>query len=265
MKKLKISELPICTTLKGLFTIGTDSQNRSVKVSLQFVEDRVAQSVSAADKATEDARAATQTAQASGQRAEQSSQAADTAAAQAQTARSEAEEATEEARNAAQAADREAQAAKSATDEAKEATDASKEATAAAVSATEESVQATEDARAATEETLAKIAVLVPSALSVVCVSRLTLGNVTPVRIKAVLSPVTAMKNVIYISDGGSVEVSTDGVMRAVKKGFSRVHIIPTMNTALARTCLVEVGEPTLRSVSRTGLRLTQSGCFRLT
>ena len=40
MKKIKISELPLCSTLKGLFTIGTDSQNRSVKVSLQFVEDK---------------------------------------------------------------------------------------------------------------------------------------------------------------------------------------------------------------------------------
>ena len=41
MKKLKISELPICSTLAGLFTIGVDNLNRSVKVSLQFVEDKV--------------------------------------------------------------------------------------------------------------------------------------------------------------------------------------------------------------------------------
>ena len=48
MKKLKISELPICSTLAGLFTIGVDNLNRSVKVSLQFVEDKVTEAVSKA-------------------------------------------------------------------------------------------------------------------------------------------------------------------------------------------------------------------------
>ena len=33
MRKIKISELPLCSSLEGLFTIGTDDQNRSVKVS----------------------------------------------------------------------------------------------------------------------------------------------------------------------------------------------------------------------------------------
>lgn len=31
MKKIKISELPICSTLKGLFTIGTDAQKQERK------------------------------------------------------------------------------------------------------------------------------------------------------------------------------------------------------------------------------------------
>ena len=35
MKKIKISELPLYSSIKGLFTIGTDSQNKSVKVSLE--------------------------------------------------------------------------------------------------------------------------------------------------------------------------------------------------------------------------------------
>ena len=52
MKKIKISELPLCSTLKGLFTIGTDSQNRSVKVSLQFVEDKTNTAVANAETAT---------------------------------------------------------------------------------------------------------------------------------------------------------------------------------------------------------------------
>ena len=35
MKKIKISELPLYSSIKGLFTIGTDSENASVKVSLE--------------------------------------------------------------------------------------------------------------------------------------------------------------------------------------------------------------------------------------
>lgn len=41
MKKIKLSELPICTSLKGLFTLGTDANNRSVRVSLEFIKSMV--------------------------------------------------------------------------------------------------------------------------------------------------------------------------------------------------------------------------------
>lgn len=216
MKKLKISELPLVSSLKGLFTIGVDNQNRSVKVSLQFVEDKTTEAVSNADTATK--------------RATASADAAD--------------KSKNEADTAAQAA--------------KEATDAAKTATA-------ETVQATQAANEAIEKTLAKIAVPVPSGLSVECLDRITIGNVMPVRIRAVLSPETAMKNLIYISDNRAVEVSTDGVLTPVSKGRSKVHVIPTMNTALARTLLIEVGEPRLRLSSVTALRFTQAGGFRLT
>lgn len=40
MKKIKVSELPVGTTLKGLYTLGTDVNNNSVKVSLEFVEEK---------------------------------------------------------------------------------------------------------------------------------------------------------------------------------------------------------------------------------
>lgn len=38
MKKIKISELPLCNSFKGLFTIGTDKSNRSVKVPLDEID-----------------------------------------------------------------------------------------------------------------------------------------------------------------------------------------------------------------------------------
>ena len=41
MKKIKLSELPICRSLKGLFTIGTDENNRSVRVSLDFIKNEL--------------------------------------------------------------------------------------------------------------------------------------------------------------------------------------------------------------------------------
>lgn len=51
IKKVKISELPLADTLKGLYTIGVDALNRSVKVSLEFVEKAVDKANAAADKA----------------------------------------------------------------------------------------------------------------------------------------------------------------------------------------------------------------------
>lgn len=195
MKKLKISELPICSTLAGLFTIGVDNLNRSVKVSLQFVEDKVTEAVSKAMAATTSANSAAQA----------------------------------------------AQTAKTAAD------------------------KATAAAQAATADVLAKIAILIPSALTVEAPRRITWGNMERFVIKTVLSPVTAMRNLIFISDNKAVEVSTDGVLTPVAKGVSRVHVIPTQNTALARTCVIEVGDPRLRLSSQTALRFTQAGGLRLT
>ena len=195
MKKLKISELPICSTLVGLFTIGVDNLNRSVKVSLQFVEDKVTEAVSKAMAATTSANSAAQA----------------------------------------------AQTAKTATE------------------------TATAQAQAATADVLAKIAILIPSALTVEAPRRITWGNMERFVIKTVLSPVTAMRNLIFISDNKAVEVSTDGVLTPVAKGVSRVHVIPTQNTALARTCVIEVGDPRLRLSSQTALRFTQAGGLRLT
>jgi hypothetical protein len=174
MKKIKISELPLYQSLKGLFVMGTDVNNRSVKVNLEFIESETTKAVKDADTATA--------------------------------------------------------AAKSATDK--------------------------------VLDTLGKI---VPTGLFVESVPRLTLGNVNPVYLKAVLSPDTALKNLIYISDNRAVEVGLDGRISILNKGVSRVHIIPTCNTALARTVLIEVGEPTLRLVTtRRQMRFTQSGALRM-
>ena len=53
-KKIRVSALPEATTLKGLYTIGVDKDNRSVKAGLEFVE-------AAADNANEAAESARKT------------------------------------------------------------------------------------------------------------------------------------------------------------------------------------------------------------
>lgn len=265
MKKIRISELPLYQSLKGLFVMGTDANNRSVKVNLEFIETETSQAVQDAQAATAQASTAAGLATEATKAAQSSAVAAQKATENAQAAAGQASTATKTALNSSSAAD----ASKLAADEATKAAQAAKE---AAVTATELSEAATEAAerataasKAATDKVLDTLGIIIPTGLNVECVSRLTLGNVQPVYIRAVLSPDTALKNILYISDGKSVEVGLDGRISVLNKGISRVHVIPTCNTALARTLLIEVGEPTLRLVTtRRQLRFTQSGALRM-
>lgn len=242
MKKIKISELPLYSSLKGLFTIGTDANNRSVKVSLEFVEQKTTQAVNDANTATN----AANTAAAAANTAKKN---ADTATAAAQTATQNAIKAKEDADAAAQSANTAATAANNAAEAANEATEAAQE--------------ATEDAVNATDNVLLTLGRLVPTGMTVESVTRLTMGNVQPNYINPVLSPASAMKNVIFISDNKAITVGTDGRITIVGTGKSTVHVIPTCNTALAKTLLIEVVAPALRKVNSSSLRLTQSGALR--
>lgn len=265
MKKIKVSELPIASTLKGLFTLGVDEFNRSVKVSLQFVEDTTTAAVQNANEATR----AAQTATAAANTAKALTEAATTrakeetakATAAAQNANTQAASAQSEAQRASTAT----REANTATENTKAATAASNQATEASQTATAESVEATRAAQTATEEVLKNIARLIPSALTVEATQELTWGNCQPVRIKAVLAPLSAMQNIIFISDNRAVEVSTDGTLTIIAQGVSRVHVIPTQNTALAKTLLFEVHASRLRLHAFGRLRFTQSGGFRFT
>ena len=227
MKKIKISELPLFSSLRGLYTIGTDSENRSVKVSLEFIEQQTTEAVSNANAAT---------------------QAAITAKNNAETATSNAQAATSAAATATQNAVNATQAAQTATENANAATQAAEGATAAA--------------QYAAERVIALIGQLVPTALVVEYLPRLTLGNVQPVYIEATLTPSNAMKNIIFISDGKAVTVSPDGRLSIVGKGRSTIQVIPTINTALAKVIQIEVGEPTARLHTRSSLRLTSARAF---
>ena len=93
MKRIRISELPECTSFKGLWTIGVDIFNKSVKVSLEYIQSVVDGMESATKDATDAANSANS-----------ASQTANNAAQMAQNATSAANTATKDAENAAAAA-----------------------------------------------------------------------------------------------------------------------------------------------------------------
>lgn len=93
MKRIRISELPECTSFKGLWTIGVDIFNKSVKVSLEYIQSVVDGMKSATKDATDAANSANS-----------ASQTANNAAQIAQNATSAANTATKDAENAAAAA-----------------------------------------------------------------------------------------------------------------------------------------------------------------
>ena len=263
MKKIKISELPLYSSLKGLFTIGTDENNRSVKVSLEFVEQQTTQAVTNAKEATDAANTAAAAANTAKKNADTATEAAKTATTNAIKAKEDADAATKKANAATDAANKAKEDCDIATEDAQEATTAANAATAAAQEATEAAQEATEDAVNATDNVLLTLGRLVPTGMTVESVTRLTMGNVQPNYINPVSSPASAMKNVIFISDNKAITVGTDGRITIVETGKSTVHVIPTCNTALAKTLLIEVVAPALRKVNSSSLRLTQSGALR--
>lgn len=290
MKKIKVSELPICSVLKGLYTLGTDANNNSVKVSLEFVEEKTNAANTAAEQATAAATKATEAKKAADTAAIQATTAANnanTATRNANTATNNANAATTKANEAATTANNAASdatktateaaanaekaikaasdaakdtvdkaaaaAAKTATDAAKTATDAATDARAAeakAKTAAEEADIAAAAATQATEQLLFKLGTLIPTGLSVTPVPRLTIGNTAPVYIDAHLQPEQAAKNIIFISDNRAVSVTQDGRISVIGTGRSTIQVIPTLNTSLAKVIQVEVGQPTLRLVN---------------
>ena len=271
MKKIKVSELPLCSTLKGLFTLGTDKDNRSVKVSLEFIKEETDAAVKNAQDATaaavSNAQAATTAANTAKQNANAAASAANTAAGKATAAATSATSAASAANTAAgkanaakQAADTATAAANTATGNANTATASATSAASAANAAAEEAIQATEAAEEATASTIAAVTKLIPTGLEVSAPERITLGNTAENRVEATLSPSNTMPNIIFISDNNAVKIDQKGRIRVVGIGASEVQIIPTCNTALAKTIIINVKAATLRLKSRTQLRLTQSG-----
>lgn len=273
MKKVKISELPLFNNLKGLFVIGTDNLNRSVKVSLEFVEEQTTSAVGRSDDATAKALTAKTATENATAECKTATANANKATTDANTATSLSQAATVAANKSKTDCDTATAECKKATTETKTATEETSTATTKANEATQSANEAAETANTAAETALtAKDVViemmgrLIPTGLKVSCLDRITISNVEPVYIKTELSPVTALKNIIFISDNRAAIVDADGKITPISEGKSRISIIPTCNTALAKTILVEVGRPLARLVnSKSSIRLSSGRLFRLT
>ena len=95
---------------------------------------------------------------------------------------------------------------------------------------------------------------VIPLVLEVESLHRITYGNTVKRYIKTQLLPQYAVQNVLWLSDGKAVEVEPDGEIVVLGLGKSRVHVIPTENTALHKTVTVEVVRPSLIKANNSSL-----------
>ncbi|WP_278752537.1 hypothetical protein [Alistipes putredinis] len=274
IKKKKISEFPLAETLVGLFTIGVDKLNKSVKVSLEFLKTAADQATSAAtaantaktnaDKAATAANNAAKSADAATTKADTATAAANKATTAANTAASNANTKATAADGAATAA---SQAAANANAKAAEAGSKAADANNAASIAQ----QTTSEARATIvrleelEQSLVGQYKMIPTDMVLEYPSRITLRNTVPNKIGYSLLPTNTGRNVLFLGDDNAVSVVPDGSLIVRKPGISKIHVIPTENTALYKTIEITVVEPVLRKVKASSLRIMGNGTFRLT
>ncbi len=223
---------------------------------------------------------------------------ANTATDAAKTATKNADTATEESRKATTAAVDATTKATEATTAADTATKDAKEATKAATAATDKATTATKDTTAATEKATTatdyantagqqaaaaaerleatraemELAIAraeqvvqgVPNGLKVEAPDTVTMGNPTRQYIRPKVKPDGCAQNVIYQTDGQSVEIEPSGEIQARGEGITRVHVIPTQGTKYYKTINIEVVPPRIRLTSG-GMRLDKEGNIRLT
>ena len=106
---------------------------------------------------------------------------------------------------------------------------------------------------------------VIPLVMTVEPPRRITYGNPVKQYIKVSLLPQFAVQNVLWLSDGKAVDVEPDGEVVVLGLGKSRVHVIPTENTALHQTVTVEVVRPSLIKTGRASLLLAGSNTLLFT
>lgn len=225
IKKIKISALPLAQSLVGLFTIGVDSLNRSVKVGLEFVK-------TAADRADASATNADQKAAAADRAAESATQAASNANTKAALADTKAGEANEAANDANQVVIE----------------------ALATIARMEE-----------LEESIVGEYKLIPKEMILDYPKVVTYRNTVVGKIHYTLLPADTGRNVLFLGDDNAVSVLPNGDFIINKPGISRIHAIPTENTLIYQTIQITVVSAGLRKVNANSLRLMGNGSLRFT
>lgn len=268
-KKIKISELTPANSLVGFSTIGykvIDGKKTSVRLDLSYVQTAYQNTIDATKKATEAAGKANKAASDADATMTQISQDVSEKTADFVSIKADAKEAIGKANTSASVADKNAKEAEIQTGLAAIATKSASDAAVTANKAGENANKATIEANTATVQVLESLSRLIPSSLDVSYLRRITLGNKSELFVKAILAPENVMQNVIFIGDNKALTIAPDGRISVIGIGKSLVHVIPTCNTALAKSVLIEVGLPTLRLLNtRKQLRFIQNGSLRLT
>ena len=274
VKKIKISALPLADTLVGLYTIGVNALNKSVKVSLEFLKtaaDKANDAATAANKAKTAAETATEAAKTATKNANTATEAANTAAKNATDKATAADTAAKNANTKADAADKAAGAATTATNTANSKAALADQKATAADNAANLAGETAEEARATIvrleelEESLVGQYKMIPTGMNLDYPPRITFRNTVPRRITYELLPTNTGRNVLFLGDDNAVSVQPDGSLTVNRTGISIIHVIPTENTSIYRTIQITVAEPELRRVKSNSLRLMGNGSFRLT
>lgn len=274
VKKIKISALPLADTPVGLYTIGVNALNKSVKVSLEFLKtaaDKANDAATAANKAKTAAETATEAAKTATKNANTATEAANTAAKNATDKATAADTAAKNANTKADAADKAAGAATTAANTANSKAALADQKATAADNAANLAGETAEEARATIvrleelEESLVGQYKMIPTGMNLDYPPRITFRNTVPRRITYELLPTNTGRNVLFLGDDNAVSVQPDGSLTVNRTGISKIHVIPTENTSIYRTIQITVAEPELRRVKSNSLRLMGNGSFRLT
>lgn len=274
VKKIKISALPLADTLVGLYTIGVNALNKSVKVSLEFLKtaaDKANDAATAANKAKTAAETATEAAKTATKNANTATEAANTAAKNATDKATAADTAAKNANTKADAADKAAGVATTAANTANSKAALADQKATAADNAANLAGETAEEARATIvrleelEKSLVGQYKMIPTGMNLDYPPRITFRNTVPRRITYELLPTNTGRNVLFLGDDNAVSVQPDGSLTVNRTGISKIHVIPTENTSIYRTIQITVAEPELRRVKSNSLRLMGNGSFRLT
>lgn len=106
---------------------------------------------------------------------------------------------------------------------------------------------------------------VIPLVMNVTPPQKITLGNTVTQYIKAELLPSFAVQNVLFLGDSKAVDIDPDGAVHVLGLGKSRVHVIPTENTALHKTIEIEVVRPSALKDADGGLLVTAENNILLT